>query len=311
MVWKKYDFNFNINQLTDTYYSHATVPTPIVLDRNRLRVLFSSRDKENRNRIYRVDLNISDKVEIVEQPYTPVLDLGLPGYFDCDGLYGTSIVKNGDELFLYYAGWNAGLNGYFYSNIGVAVSRDNGLTFERKSNAPILSRDEIDPWACMAPFVSRIAKDEWRMWYTSGVKLWSETSGGIKSLYDIKTATSRDGIIWLKTGKTAIALGDETTNIARPCVIQSAGGFEVWYPYVNSKNDGYLIGYGVSDDGYHFQRLDDAQEAMLRPDSKIEWHSKEVTYPHVFIMNGRKLMLFNGNGFGKTGFGLAEWQSKT
>jgi hypothetical protein len=31
-----------------------------------------------------------------------------------------------------------------------------------------------------------------------------------------------------------------------------------------------------------------------------------IAYPAVFDLGGRRYMLYNGNGFGATGFGLAE-----
>jgi hypothetical protein len=35
------------------------------------------------------------------------------------------------------------------------------------------------------------------------------------------------------------------------------------------------------------------------------WDSEMIEYPFVFDHNGDRYMLYNGNGYGKTGFGLA------
>ena len=35
------------------------------------------------------------------------------------------------------------------------------------------------------------------------------------------------------------------------------------------------------------------------------WDSEMVCYPHVFDHKGKRYMLYNGNGYGRTGFGLA------
>ena len=35
------------------------------------------------------------------------------------------------------------------------------------------------------------------------------------------------------------------------------------------------------------------------------WDSEMVAYPHVFDHDGERWMLYCGNGFGRTGFGLA------
>jgi hypothetical protein len=36
-----------------------------------------------------------------------------------------------------------------------------------------------------------------------------------------------------------------------------------------------------------------------------EWDSDMVCYPHVFELDGQIYMLYNGNEFGRFGFGLA------
>jgi hypothetical protein len=33
-----------------------------------------------------------------------------------------------------------------------------------------------------------------------------------------------------------------------------------------------------------------------------------IEYPYVFRQGERLLMLYNGNGYGRSGFGLAEWE---
>ena len=35
------------------------------------------------------------------------------------------------------------------------------------------------------------------------------------------------------------------------------------------------------------------------------WDSEMVCYPHVFVHEGRKVMLYCGNGYGRSGFGMA------
>ncbi len=37
--------------------------------------------------------------------------------------------------------------------------------------------------------------------------------------------------------------------------------------------------------------------------------SEAISYPYIFIFKERKIMLYNGNGFGKTGFGYAVLES--
>jgi hypothetical protein len=40
-------------------------------------------------------------------------------------------------------------------------------------------------------------------------------------------------------------------------------------------------------------------------DPTSEWENSMVEYPHVFKFDNHIYMLYNGNGFGETGFGYA------
>jgi hypothetical protein len=67
----------------------------------------------------------------------------------------------------------------------------------------------------------------------------------------------------------------------------------MWYSY-RGKN--YRIGYAESDDGLNWKRKDE--------DAGIDV-SEMIEYPFVFDHKGGRYMLYNGNGYGKTGIGLA------
>jgi len=85
-------------------------------------------------------------------------------------------------------------------------------------------------------------------------------------------------------------------------------GYEVWYPYVQKSVDQYRIGYGQSVNGLCFTRMDDAPQSKILPsEDESSWDNKAVTYPYVFEHRDQRYMLFNGNEFGKSGFGLARW----
>ena len=64
----------------------------------------------------------------------------------------------------------------------------------------------------------------------------------------------------------------------------------------------YRIGYAESPDGFAWTRRDD--EAGIDVSSK-GWDSEMVCYACVFAYGAREYMLYNGNGYGATGFGMA------
>jgi hypothetical protein len=163
-----------------------------------------------------------------------------------------------------------------------------------------MGRAEVDPWMVSSPCVLHDA-GRWRMWYLSGLD-WREERGVLHSRYHIKYAESQDGVLWRRDGLVALELGPGETNIARACVRRRRDGYEAWYS-LNS-GSGYRIGYAESADGLVWQRLDERAGIGL---SASGWDSTALAYPWVFEHAGRRLMLYNGNGFGRDGFGLAEW----
>jgi len=64
----------------------------------------------------------------------------------------------------------------------------------------------------------------------------------------------------------------------------------------------YRIGYAQSVDGKNWEL--NLEEAGIDVSSE-GWDSEMIEYPFVFDHKGERYMLYNGNGFGKTGFGLA------
>jgi len=96
---------------------------------------------------------------------------------------------------------------------------------------------------------------------------------------------------------------------SRPCVIREGKDYKMWYCYRDSHDyrggaGSYRMGYAESADGLVWQRMDDADETRI---AKSEWDNEMQCYPYVVQIEGKRYMFYNGNGFGRSGFGLAEW----
>lgn len=298
--WKKLNLIFDPTDRYDWMQTHATTPTPIHLYDDTYRVFFSTRNAKNQNQTAFLDIDLKDPKRIINISEKPVLSLGDYGAFDCDGVYMTSIVKSDDKLYGYYGGWNAGKNNLFYSKIGLAVSENNGLTFKRISKAPILNIDDVDHLSTMAPFVIK-DNDLWKMWYASASKFYLENEQ-LKSIYTVKYAESDDGINWKKSNIISIPLGEKDSNIARACIIKEDNIYRAWYPVVSKQTNQYRIGYADSEDGILFDRKDHLSGISV---SKEGWDSQAITYPYVINHKNKLYLFYNGNNFGKEGFGLA------
>jgi hypothetical protein len=74
----------------------------------------------------------------------------------------------------------------------------------------------------------------------------------------------------------------------------------MWYSY---RGDRYRIGYAESNDGVVWTRLDESAGIDVTGGA---WDGDMIEYPCVVDVAGRRLMLYNGNEYGRTGIGLAE-----
>ena len=77
----------------------------------------------------------------------------------------------------------------------------------------------------------------------------------------------------------------------------------MWYSY---RGDAYRMGYAESEDGLEWERKD--AEAGIDV-SEEGWDSEMIEYPCVFEHRGSWYMLYNGNGYGSSGIGLAELET--
>ena len=206
-------------------------------------------------------------------------------------------MESSGAQYLYYSGWSLAKDVPFLFFIGCAVSTDAGATFEKVSPSPVLGRSRIDPFLTASPSIV-IEGGIWRMWYVSGTG-WSEDADREPS-YLIRYAESHDGVEWRPTGHVCIDYSLEGEHaIARPHVLRDGTVYRMWYSH---RGPSYRIGYAESADGLAWTRMD--AEAGIDVSSE-GWDSEMVAYPWVGDVAGTRRMLYNGNGYGRTGIGQA------
>jgi len=276
--------------------SHAALPVVGAGRDSIVPVYFSARDREGRSHIGAGEINLAHPPSMTSAG-APVLAPGPLGAFDDSGVTSSCLVCAASRTFLYYTGWARGVTVPFYFYVGLAVS-DGGGAFRRVSPAPILDRSAVDPYLTASPWVL-VENGTWRMWYVSGVK-WTIENGRPRHYYHIRYAESDDGVSWRRDGRVCIdfASGDEYA-FGRPCVVKDGRCYRMWYSY---RGEHYRIGYAESADGLVWDRRDD--RAGIEP-SVLGWDAEMIEYPVVFDAGGRRYMLYNGNGYGRTGIGLA------
>ena len=306
--WQKKGLIYRPNNGLSWAKSHAQIPTVDLVEKKILRIFFSTRDESNRSHITYMDVDSENPQQIFYLHQQPLLKLGLTGTFDDCGIMPTSIVTYKGLKYLYYIGWNVRNTVPYHNAIGLAISEDNGLTFNKLFTGPIMDRNTLDPYFCGTACV-KIENSIWRNWYLSCTK-WIQVNGKSEPLYNLKYAESLDGINWKREGIIAIDLKNEAEGgIARASVIKDDEIYKMWYCYRGhtdyrvNKNQSYRIGYAESLDGIIWKRMDNVN--IIEP-SEDGWDSEMVAYPEVIDIDNRRLMFYNGNGFGQSGFGYAE-----
>jgi hypothetical protein len=277
--------------------SHAALP---VVDRRAAgghRVYFSCRDDLGRSRVGWADGTIADPGSWTFGD-RPAVDLGALGSFDDSGVTSSCIVNCDGRKYQYYTGWSLGVTVPFYLSVGLAISEDDGETYRRVSQAPVFERSDVDPFLTASPWVL-VENGVWRAWYVSGAR-WVLRDARPQHQYHIRYAESRDGLQWDRRGIVCIDFKSEDEYaISRPCVIRDPDRYRMWYAY---RGASYRIGYAESTDGVVWTRKDDEVGIGV---SSAGWDSEMVEYPCVVDAGPDRVMLYNGNAFGKTGIGVA------
>lgn len=302
MHWKKIRNVFNPQELRPWMHSHAANPVPYVLDRENeiVRVFFTTRNNQNESHIGYVDLDFVHDYQVIKVSDEPVLKPGQPGLFDDSGTAMGCLVEAFGKIHLFYLGWNLKVTVPWLNTIGRATAGTIDGPFEKAGRAPAMDRSEEDPFSISYPSVLS-DNGIFRMWYGSNLS-WGKDQSEMQHV--IKYAESSDLLKWNRTNEVHIPLIHKNEYaLSKPWVLKTKAGYKMWYSFrANNEVTTYRIGYAESPDGLKWTRRDEAVGISV---SESGWDSEMICYPSVFELNGRLFMLYNGNGYGRTGFGLA------
>ena len=298
MKWKKLGKVYCADGQYSWAQTHAYIPTVELID-DFFRVYVAFWDKEESKRIGFVDVSAKDPTKILNISKLPMLDVGELGTFDEDGVVPTCILTHNNIKYLYYIGWQSLTKLRRYLFTGLATSKDNGKIFERYIQTPILERNNSERFMRSAFFVLK-ETGLFKGWYVSSNKIIDINNNKVPS-YGIKYTTSTDGIHW-NTGTECINLvGKDEFGLARPFVLKEDGIYKMFYS-IRIIDKGYKMGYAESKDGLNWERKDDEVGISISPTG---WDSKMICFPYIMDYENNRYMFYNGNDYGKTGFGVA------
>jgi hypothetical protein len=300
MQWDKLGRVFVPDGSREWMNSHAYVPTPYALDEETIRVYVAFLDRDRVGRIGFVDVASADPLRVLRVSDRPALDVGAVGAFDEHGVTPTCVVAAESTLRLYYFGWRRTTDVPYLLFGGLAHSEDGGDTFARVSETPVLPPVHGERACRSAPSVVR-EHSIWRAWYVSADE-WTDVAGRVVPTYDIRTLASIDGIRWEGGGAHAVArTGDDEIGLGRPFVSAGGEGYRMWYS-IRSRTRGYRIGFASSRDGNSWTRRD--AEAGIDV-STSGWDSEMICFGAVLSTRHGMYLFYNGNDYGKSGFGVA------
>jgi len=271
---------------------------------DRLRVLCAFLDADRVGRLGFVDVDAADPLRVLGVSDEPGLDIGAPGCFDDNGVTPLSVLRLPDgRVRLYYAGWQLGVRVRYYLFTGLAESADDGVTFERASQAPVLDRADgelsVRTGGAVVP-----EGDGYRMWYAGGSEWVAGPDGVPRPAYSMRHVRSADGMAWPAQGDVCMTPREGEHGFGRPAVARDDGLLRMWYS-VRLLDHGYRMGYATSVDGLAWERRDD--EAGLDV-SEHGWDSEMVGLASVCDTPSGRYLFYNGNDYGATGFGVAVYR---
>jgi hypothetical protein len=315
-TWRKLGRIFDPTQhhLPNDCVQFAQSPQALVFD-SFVRIYFSTRavDKTNGKYLSHVafvdfEKNLRDIIRVSDRA---VIGLGALGCFDEHGIFPMNVIRHNGLVYGYTCGWSRRVSVSVDTAIGLAISHDDGLSFQRQGDGPVLAASMHEPCLVGDGFV-KVIEGVFHMWYIFGTgwKRYDAQSPPDRT-YKIGHATSTDGVQWEKEEARQIitdVLGQDESQ-ALPTVIQSGDVHHMFFCYRQSydfrstKGRGYRIGHAQSTDLLNWTR-DDANPLLdVTPG---DWDSDMLCYPHAFECDGKVFLLYNGNEFGRYGFGLAE-----
>ena len=320
MKWDKKGqiFKFKDSPFSERFVSHAKSPQALVFD-DFIRVYFSTRKSDQPDQftsyVQYVDFNMGMD-EVINCSDHEVISPSELGCFDEHGIFPISPTRINNKICAYTSGWSRRKSVSVETGIGLVISKDNGKTFSRIGMGPVLGASLYEPFLVVDGFV-RYFLGKYYMFYIYG-KEWvtDGKNNTAERVYKIGYAISNNGIDWTPKNSRQIIpdkLGS-TEAQALHNVIEYNGKYHMYFCYReafdfrSNISHSYKIGYAYSKDLKKWNRVD--HNSGIDIGLSGEWDSEMMCYPHVFRCKDEVYLLYNGNQFGKDGFGLAKLENK-
>jgi hypothetical protein len=301
--WKKlgllYGPNLRKIAASEKLKTHFSNPVAVPISGDTFRIYFSGRDEKKRSSVGAVDVDLSN-LAIVKEYADPFFMHGPPGSFFADGVSIGCVYRVGESNFMLFMAWQNDPGKHWRGDIGqLRVDEDGGLSLSKES--PTLGIGSFDKLSLSYPWVEQLKSGAFRMWYGSTMK-WDAGNG--EMLHVLNVADSIDGQSWENMRLSVPYVVGKAQAFSRPTVLRLPNDeWAMWFSFRGDAQMKYRIGLALSSDGQTWRLANENSGISV---SASGWDSEMVEYPFVFKHKGETFMLYNGNGYGQTGFGLAK-----
>lgn len=287
------------------FKKNAMVPTPWRIGKDVIRLYVTMCDSANVGRLGFVDVSAANPNEILGYSREPVLDVGLPGTFDDNGVVTSSIFQEDGKLYLFYSGYELCTKIPYRIFCGVAISEDGGETFQRKGNASLLLPIDTELYNRCQPYIVK-TENGYRVFYLGDLgNMWRTAPDGHKvPMYTMKSIESKDLLEWpLEEGVVTMPfLNENESGMTVPNIWFEDGVYKMIYS-LRHIDIGYRLRYSESKDGVVFNRKDDE---LVFTGKDQAWDCEMQCFGRV-LKDGNNIKLFySGNHYGVGGVGWAE-----
>ena len=290
---------------SDSSCKQHQCPVPIRISSSIYRIFFADRDNDNHSKIKYFDFCLNKRKIIYYNNL--IIANSINSHYDMDGKIPSSILYFNNEYYLFYTGINAGKKFPYHNSIGVLKSKDlqsfNLLTYD-----PIIPSNSIKKNHFNSAGNIFRYKNLFYLFYSSCDE-WRVISNSNEPIYNIKLATSVDLREWNFQKNQIIRKGDDIGGAVNFSIVNinqffiAFSSIRKMTDYRINKNSAYKIRSFQSKDLYNWDPLDIEYE-----DDSLEsnWDNIMRCYPSAILHDNTIFIFFNGNGFGKSGIGLAE-----
>ena len=298
MVWNKLGLLYKPVNIHPKLETHAANPLPIHLDGDVFRVYFSGRDDKDRSSVGFVDIDIITQ-EVIGTCSEPLLTHGEAGSYYSHGISIGNVYTSQDKSYILFMGWQIDKGEHWRGDVGrIQLIDKDSMVIDPE---PFMGVDSVDKVSLSYPWVESNDDGSFDMWYGSTIS-WDSANG--EMIHVLNHATSENGKEWERHGLSVPYEVNLAQAFSKPTVLCDPSDYKMWFSYRSGTGEKYRIGYATSEDKKNWE-LDLANSGItVGPEGA--WDAEMVCYPYVFQHKNETYMLYNGNGNGKTGFGLAK-----